>query len=128
MNNSQPIQFHCGLGFMGLLGLNTINSACAYFNGSSRFFQPHHDPSTVKKYFWNIVSTGNSGIVALCDWQIDPANGIWAPGSLQLIDENPVAEIYTGVQMVQEAPCKNCGRKNDVGIARCWCCECSNPC
>lgn len=27
-----------------------------------------------------------------------------------------------------EAPCKQCGRKNDLGIKKCWMCECENPC
>lgn len=27
-----------------------------------------------------------------------------------------------------EGPCKQCGRKNDIGIKVCWCCGTANPC
>ena len=27
----------------------------------------------------------------------------------------------------KEKPCKQCGRNNDIGVSKCWCCECSNP-
>lgn len=27
----------------------------------------------------------------------------------------------------KEGPCKQCGRKNDVGVSKCWLCECPSP-
>lgn len=29
---------------------------------------------------------------------------------------------------IAEAPCKVCSRPNDLGVKKCWNCECANPC
>jgi hypothetical protein len=39
-------------------------------------------------------------------------------------DRKPLGEVLA---IRKETPCLNCGRKNDIGVAECWCCGIKNP-
>lgn len=62
-----------------------------------------------------------NSLVTMKDWSLKMASGYW----IHLSASGPDLKI---VSQTKEAPCKQCQRKNDVGIAKCWCCEVANPC
>lgn len=79
--------------------------------------------------------SGGGGILGGLIYHVDYDNGqtaSWMDASSH--------ELYTAststisktdsktLSSAQEGACKVCTRKNDLGVKKCWNCECSNPC
>jgi hypothetical protein len=42
--------------------------------------------------------------------------------------EKRLTDVFNKLMTPTEAPCKVCGNKNDLGVKKCWSCECADPC
>lgn len=56
----------------------------------------------------------------LCN--VDTNNWVW-----RVINMTPVKVADNKTAIRAEVSCKQCSRNNDIGVAKCWFCECNNP-
>jgi hypothetical protein len=69
-----------------------------------------------------------SGIIKLCEYHVANAISLGWTGYINsnsrliLVDEDVMVN-----HIVKELPCRSCHRMNDIGVFKCWLCECPNP-
>jgi hypothetical protein len=100
----------------------------AFTDANGVEYPKHWDPNMLQYVGKTAIITGvmgnlNSRSFPCPLYSVGIDGGTW---SWREINMTPV-KVVGKTTVPTEAPCKQCGRKNDLGIHKCWYCECQNP-
>lgn len=89
-----------------------------------------NNPDRLGEYCFDVDFVGRGSVG---NWARLDSFELWYPNvgvvAGDLSGEYPVkTTTFSKSAKVPEKPCKVCTRPNDVGVSKCWHCECSHPC